>query len=708
MPTQIEQYDENGFQVHYHEQPEGGHLIEEGDVFFRQVPLNIRPFDATTQTFTDLIAVNEEGDDNSDSNFLPYYLESNSLTDLHRSNAKGYGKPNLIDHEAVRKRMQSSVIFSEKTKPNQFRLQHTSFSDMKDISFDLPEKHGALNYISGEDEYIAALQENKCSIIPVDRSITTTAAGTDSLNISDKVLNSAKFYFGEGGPAGNPESVVVVDGYIYFADKHNKRISRLAPGGQTVETISDLGMEEYFRRQFDRLLASSNSLTYSDIRIPAGFEPKENEFIVSFLRPDDINVIPTQGRQGTPFNHIEKENFASGLAKLELDGVEPFMTTIAFDHQGGKHWKTRYSFHSTNYASVNNKFLSFKPWYLNNPQTPTPLTNVWSHADDSFNPDTPNEAQSPRNRFYGNRYHSMIKVVSTDSRGIGANGTKLYNSLSLESYYDWPAIIKTSSETAVISTFQNYEGNRYAEIPRSSGTGTLFSFQETNSTSHIQVVGKIQKVPASEFSNNEFVAGYATIPGTMPEILAQDNAEELLEDFNWGAAIDYFTATEFYEANFPGSIGNEFTITFKNPISNKSILLGEGVAAYFYVTPNPTFPNGYGLNPDQDLSILGFPVEIVDDYTIRYLMGNNPSGLSPLVAAVGFDSGHVFAYDIAAEHAQIVHVASSAIYGDKLRDQFATIALYSGNNNFSAYAADKAGLYAVNVEVSDSKLNPST
>lgn len=30
LPTDMEQYDENGFQIHYHEQPEGGHLIEEG------------------------------------------------------------------------------------------------------------------------------------------------------------------------------------------------------------------------------------------------------------------------------------------------------------------------------------------------------------------------------------------------------------------------------------------------------------------------------------------------------------------------------------------------------------------------------------------------------------------------------------------------------------------------------------------------------
>ena len=94
-------------------------------------------------------------------------------------------------------------------------------------------------------------------------------------------------------------------------------------------------------------------LSNSDIRIPSGFDPMENEFIVSFLRPSDINSTVQEGQFTTT-------PLSSSLAELELNGDEPFVNTISFDHSGGKAWKTRYSFNSTNYSDVNNNFISFK------------------------------------------------------------------------------------------------------------------------------------------------------------------------------------------------------------------------------------------------------------------------------------------------------------------------------------------------------------
>jgi hypothetical protein len=512
---------EFGESIYIHEQPPLGHLIEEGDVFFRSVPLNTREY--VNNEFVDLIAVDEEGNDNSQSRFLPYYLETESLTDLYRTVAKGYGKPNFIDKDAFRKRMEASVIFSDKTESSQFRLRHTSFSDQEQNSFNLPEKHGDLNYIAGEDEYITTLQENKAAIIPVDRSITSTSQGVESVNLSDKVLNSTKFYFGEGGPAGNPESVVEIDGYIYFADKHNKRISRLDPGGQTVENISNLGMEEYFRRQFNRLLNSSNTLDKSDLRIVGGFDPMENEFIVSFLRPEDIN---TEVQEGLSIN----APLSSSLADLEISSEEPFVNTTSFDHSGGKAWKTRYSFNSSSYSHVNNNLISFK----NN--------QVWDHGKNDN-----------RNNFHGSNYMSMVKSVS-----VGGNGsmTKVYKSLGLESYYDWPAIIKTNTETATIPTFTNYEGTRYASMPRSKSL----------STSNVKTVG----------------------------------------------VVESFTMVGYVEDLELNQIINEIDIKFASPVST-SLVLGDGVSV------TALFNNDVQLSVNQFLETIT-PVEKIDDYVVRYLL----------------------------------------------------------------------------------------
>ena len=562
-----------GTPTYIHEQPPSGHLIEEGDVFFRSVPLNFNTY--SNGQFQDLISVDEEGNDDSESNFLPYYLETEALTDLYRTTAKGYGKPNLIDTDAFRRKMESSVIFSDKTNQNQFRLRHTSFSDLDQNSFNLPEKHGDLNYIAGEDEYITTLQENKTAVIPVDRSITSTTQGAESVNLSDKVLNSAKFYFGEGGPAGNPESVVEIDGYIYFADKHNKRISRLDPGAQTVENISDLGMEEYFRRQFTRLLDSSNTLDKSDLRIVGGFDPMENEFIVSFLRPADINTEVQEGlSSNTPLT--------TSLAQLELSSEEPFVNTIAFDHSGGKVWKTRYSFNSSSYSHVNNNLISFK----NN--------QVWDHGKND-----------KRNKFHGSNYMSMVKPVS-----VGGDGsmTKVYKSLGLESFYDWPAIIKTHAETATIPTFTNYEGTKYASMPRSKSL----------STSNVKSIGVVE--------------------------------EALIESLS------------------------SINIKFVSPVST-SLALGDGTIAK--VVSNGSILENIDLTP----------VEKIDSHTITYTFN--------------LAQGAILVNNPIPTGSTILHVGNSSVYGDSLRDKYATIMLLNNSEQ-------EAELYSVNLETSGSKLDTSS
>ena len=450
-----------------HEQPNGGHIIDEGDVFFRGIPANIRPFE--NGVFTDLIETNDSEEDISESNFLPYYAETEGLTDLHRSVAKGYGKPNFVDPEAFKKRMQASVIFSEITDPNTFKLKHTSFPSNEEISFHLPEKHGALNYIVGEDEYITSLQENKVAVVPVDRSITSTAQGRDTLNISDKVLNGAKFFFGDGGPSGNPESVTSVDGFVYFVDKRNKRISRVSPGGTTVENISELGMSEYFKRHLTSLTDSSLNLDKNDIRIVTGFDPLSDELLVSFLRPDGINAYNATDLVSQPMASFVGGPLQTPLAKAEINSEELPMNTIAFDHKGGKAWKTRYSFSSTNYAKVNNNLISFKPFGSD---------FVWEHGKATL-----------RNSFHGYRYLSMLKIVSNSSgtRTPGPSATKVYKALSLDGTSAWPSIVKTEKEKGRVSSFKDYEGTKYSAMPKSEGF----------STSNVRSLGDIKKATLS-------------------------------------------------------------------------------------------------------------------------------------------------------------------------------------------------------------------
>ena len=79
------------------------------------------------------------------------------------------------------------------------------------------------------------------------------------------------------------------------------------------------------------------------------------------------------------------------------------------------------------------------------------------------------------------------------------------------------------------------------------------------------------------------------------------------------------------------------------------------------------------------------PIDRIDDYTIRSsLIGGIPAFATPV--PVG---------------ATIIHTANSSVYGDNLRDKYATVMLL--NNS-----AEEAELYSINLEVSPSKLDPSS
>mgnify|MGYP001309771447 FL=1 len=260
----------------------------------------------------------------------------------------------------------------------------------------------------------------------------------------------------------------------------------------------------------------------------------ENEFIVSFLRPEDIN---TEVQEGLSIN----TPLSSSLADLEISSEEPFVNTTSFDHSGGKAWKTRYSFNSSSYSHVNNNLISFK----NN--------QVWDHGKNDN-----------RNNFHGSNYMSMVKSVS-----VGGDGsmTKVYKSLGLESYYDWPAIVKTNTETATIPTFTNYEGTRYASMPRSKSL----------STSNVKSIGVVEETLIESLSsiNIKFVSPVSTSlalgDGTIAKVVSNGSILENI-DLTPVEKIDGHTIT--YTFNLA-----QGAILVNNPIPIGSTILHVGNSA---------------------------------------------------------------------------------------------------------------------------------
>jgi len=269
-------------------------ILRNGDVWWRRVPVNMPDFDDSSNFFTNLIT-----SETSPSKFRDYYLESNRFNDtVVNSRQYSFGKIKTISPINKEIRRDSSITYSDKNNYASQLVRFTSFNPSKLQFKDLPAEHGAINYILNHSDSVFCIQGEKTSSLPVDRSILSDASGVESLIASSKVLGTQKFYVGSYGCDDNPESVVKIDSFVYFANKSRQEVYRFSPESG-VSVISDSGMKQYFRNIFNRVIAGDGG-----VRVVGGYDPLKDEFlisimntvvlnepIVSFYEPPVLNVI---------------------------------------------------------------------------------------------------------------------------------------------------------------------------------------------------------------------------------------------------------------------------------------------------------------------------------------------------------------------------------------------------------------------------------
>lgn len=251
-------------------------LLRNGDVWWRRVPVNMPDYVNAGTYFKNLIT-----SDTSPSKFRDYYLESNTFNDtVANANQYGWGKIKTISPINKEIRRDGSITYSDKNNYASQLVRFTSFNPSKLQYKDLPAEHGAINYILNHSDSVFCIQEEKTSALPVDRTILSDASGVESLIASSKVLGTQKFYAGAYGCDDNPESVVKVDNFVYFANKSRQQVYRFSPE-TGVSVISGAGMKQYFRYLFNRVLgAQTNDL---GVRIVGGYDPLKDEFLISIM-----------------------------------------------------------------------------------------------------------------------------------------------------------------------------------------------------------------------------------------------------------------------------------------------------------------------------------------------------------------------------------------------------------------------------------------
>lgn len=277
-------------------------LLEKGDVWFRRVPLAVAKFDTDPESetfgrFKNLITYDKDNEVGSTPRFQNYFLETKAFNDTFSGNdVLSKGKPNIIDDEFGQSRNKSSITFSDKHVYNKSKLRFSSF---KEQSFkDFPAEHGPIRYLMDNYDSIVMIQERKTSAIPVERSILSTADGSNSLVQNKEPLGIQSFYAGDYGCDKNPESVIRAGGVIYFASPKSAEVYRLSTGGG-IEVISSLGLKSEFYKTF-RYVESTTDGT-SRVYVPTGYDPINDEFLITIRTESLIPVVApveTQGKIG--------------------------------------------------------------------------------------------------------------------------------------------------------------------------------------------------------------------------------------------------------------------------------------------------------------------------------------------------------------------------------------------------------------------------
>lgn len=409
-------------------------IVTRGDVFFRATPTNISPF--LNNSFTSLISADEDGNDTSDSRFRSYYLETNSLTDVYKATAKSFGKPYFIGKSEFEQDHSSSIIYSASTGARSTDYEYTSFNPNAENNFDLPFENGGIDYMSMLTNDLAVFQNSRVGKLQVNKAITRSSDGIDTLNLSNDVLSSQRFFQADLGTFGHPESVSIVNSSAYFVDASKGVVVEVGPQG--IKRISDAGMAAFFQKKF-------KAISGSDIRVTTGYNPDKNEVIVSGSKKSSINTSYPMATASS----VDSQLSDVGVdANLESNG-DAF--TFAYSLSAEGFWSTEYTFNSSQYSRVGDRFISFK-------------NGAYLH----------DVKRTPH--FYGENWPTLLTSMLVDD----ANKSKEYKAISIDGdYYSksnpvkkygspWTAILKTSKEKKGISAFVEREGTQYSEITRSS------------------------------------------------------------------------------------------------------------------------------------------------------------------------------------------------------------------------------------------------
>ena len=303
-------------------------ILDSTDTYLRQVPCKGPVYDSGWATNTP-----------STYEYTSIEMESQDLSDFFVSDDWDKGRAFVYYEPSATVRRFNGITYSDAYAEDVSVLSLSSFNASLANFYSVDSKYGKLNYIGAYNEDIVGVQENKFSLIPIGKNIIQYAQGSGNVAISTDVVGQPSYSSGDYGCGDNPESVLIQDGNVFFADK--SRSSVLWFSGSQLVPISEQNTSSLFDNFFE----------LGGDRYVSGYDPEDNIYYITSsantVGYDLTRQVWQSNYDFVPDLYINQNNMMYSTKYKTIEGVSYILWSHSGDGTG------QYNvFYGQNYESL--------------------------------------------------------------------------------------------------------------------------------------------------------------------------------------------------------------------------------------------------------------------------------------------------------------------------------------------------------------------
>ncbi len=190
-----------------------------------------------------------------------YDVESEYLSDFFQSKILNYGRPNLYDANAKKKRIEGLTRFSNVYRPDTNIVGFNEFEQLNRVIF--PQYIGAIEKLSFVNNVLCVNAQNEFVTVYLGMGIITEATGTPIVSVTNSVIGQFRVIGSKSG-CENPESVVAAGDHLYWYNRRKGQFMRYASNEPF--PVSDKGYRNFFLQSIQNLVPGSRVLTAYNYR----------------------------------------------------------------------------------------------------------------------------------------------------------------------------------------------------------------------------------------------------------------------------------------------------------------------------------------------------------------------------------------------------------------------------------------------------------